>query len=164
MGHEDLSDLNKLWKDQPTEKVPMTVDDIRNRGRRLETKVGWRNLREYAGAAIVLVGCVVFGWREKNVTVLTGGCVHGAGNSLHRLPPAPIRCGAIHAVRSGTEGLSRFPPGGARASAGFVSRRVAVVPAADGAWVGAHYDRARHRASRPAALRARLDRGLRSSY
>ena len=73
MGHEDLSDLNKLWKDQPTEKVPMTVEDIRNRGRRLETRVGWRNLREYAGAAIVLVACVVFGWRENNVTVLTGG-------------------------------------------------------------------------------------------
>jgi hypothetical protein len=72
MAHEDLSDLNKLWQEQPAEKVPVTVEKIHHRAARMERKVGWRNLREYAGAAIVLIGCVVFGWREKNVTVLIG--------------------------------------------------------------------------------------------
>src|SRR4051812_16780588 len=72
MAHEDLSHLNKLWQDQPAERAPMTVEDIRNRAGRLEKKVGWRNLREYAGAAFVVIGCVTFGWREKNVTVVIG--------------------------------------------------------------------------------------------
>jgi hypothetical protein len=72
MAHEDLSDLNKLWQDQPAERLPMTVEDIRNRAGRLGKKVGWRNLREYAGAAFVVLACVAFGWREKNVTVLIG--------------------------------------------------------------------------------------------
>jgi len=50
----------------------MTAEDIRSLAGRLERKVGWRNLREYAGAAVVLIGCLTFGWREKNVTVLVG--------------------------------------------------------------------------------------------
>ena len=73
MAHDDQSDVNRLWQDQPAEKVPMTVEDIRSRAGRLEGKVDRRNLREYAGAAFVLITCVVFGWREKNVTVLIGG-------------------------------------------------------------------------------------------
>ena len=72
MARDEQSDLNKLWQDQPAGKVPMTVEDIRNRAGRLEKKTGWRNLREYAGAAFVLTTCVAFGWREKNVTVLIG--------------------------------------------------------------------------------------------
>jgi NaMN:DMB phosphoribosyltransferase len=73
MDHEDLSDLNKLWQDQPAEKVPMTVEDIRNRAGRLEKRVGWRNLREYAGAVFTLAICIALATREKNVTVLIGG-------------------------------------------------------------------------------------------
>jgi hypothetical protein len=93
MTHEDLSDLNKLWQDQPAERLPMTVEDIRNRGGRLEKKVGWRNLREYAGAAFVVIGCAAFGWREKNVTVLIGAAFMVLGTlyvvyHLHRFGAA----------------------------------------------------------------------------
>jgi len=73
MAHDDQNDIHRLWQDQPAEKALMTVEDIRNRAGRLESKVGSRNLREYAGAAFLLIACVVFGWREKNVTVLIGG-------------------------------------------------------------------------------------------
>ena len=72
MAHDDERDLSGLWQNQHVEERHMTIEDIRNRAGRLEKKVGWRNLREYAGAAVVLLGCVAFGWREKNVTVLIG--------------------------------------------------------------------------------------------
>ena len=72
MASDDGSDINRRWQDQPAGEVPMTAEDIRSLAGRLERKVGWRNLREYAGAAVVLIGCVTFGWREKNVTVLVG--------------------------------------------------------------------------------------------
>jgi hypothetical protein len=72
MAHEDTGDLNKLWQDQPAEKVPMTLEDIRNRASRLEKRVGRRNLREYAAAVVVLVVCIALGLREKNVIVLIG--------------------------------------------------------------------------------------------
>lgn len=69
MAHDDLGGL---WRNQPTEEADLPIEDIRNRARRLERRVGRRNLREYAGAAFVLIGCAVFGWRERNVTVLIG--------------------------------------------------------------------------------------------
>ena len=73
MAHESLSDLNKLWRDQPTEEVRMAIKDIRNRASKLEKKIGWRNLREYVAAAVVVIVCIALGAREKNVTVLIGG-------------------------------------------------------------------------------------------
>ena len=73
MAHEDTGDLNKLWQHQPTEEVPMTLEDIRNRARRWQRKVGRRNLLEYAGALFVIVTTSVRLWYETNLVMVTGG-------------------------------------------------------------------------------------------
>jgi hypothetical protein len=72
MASEDTKDLNRLWQDQSTEEVRMAVVDIHNRARKMKKKSDWRNLRELAGSALVLVICIALGAREKNVTVLIG--------------------------------------------------------------------------------------------
>ena len=50
----------------------MTLDDIRIRAQKMERTVGWRNLREYAGALFVVVAFSVIAWREANVVVIGG--------------------------------------------------------------------------------------------
>jgi hypothetical protein len=72
MARDDQRDLNRLWQDQPTE-VRMAIEDIRNRAGRMKKKADWRDLREYAAAALVVIICLGLGARERNVTVLVGG-------------------------------------------------------------------------------------------
>ena len=75
MAHEDLSDLNRLWQNQPAEKAPLTLEDIRNRASRLEKRVGRRNLLEYAGALFVIVTTSVRLWHETNLVMVIGGAL-----------------------------------------------------------------------------------------
>jgi hypothetical protein len=74
MAHDDQDEeLARLWQTQPVEPPGMTLDDVHVRVRKMERTVGWRNLREYV-AAIVVVGIFAFvGWRETNVIVQAGG-------------------------------------------------------------------------------------------
>jgi hypothetical protein len=73
MAHEDQSNLNRLWQDQPAQEVSMTLDDIRKRVRKWERTVDRRNLLEYAGALFVIVSTAMNVRHETNVIVLVGG-------------------------------------------------------------------------------------------
>jgi hypothetical protein len=46
--------LKNIWQNQPTEGIHLSIDEIRRRAGKLQTKVYWRNAREYAAALIVL--------------------------------------------------------------------------------------------------------------
>jgi hypothetical protein len=51
----------------------MALEDVRHRALWMKKKGDWRNWREYAAAAFVVIVCTALGVREKNVTVLIGG-------------------------------------------------------------------------------------------
>ena len=98
MAHQDEPTVNRIWQDQPAEGSRMTLDDIRQRSRRFETKVGRRNLREYAAALFVIVFASIAAWRESNNVVVIGEVLMAAGalfvvyflqkrGSARRMPP-----------------------------------------------------------------------------
>lgn len=73
----DDHDLQKLWQsNQPEKKMTQTISlsDIRAQSSALERKVKFRNVREYAGASIVVVA---FGWRALHAHswLEAAGCV-----------------------------------------------------------------------------------------
>ena len=76
----------------------MTLDDIRQRSRRFETKVGRRNLREYAAALVGILFFSIAAWRESNNVVRIGEGLSVVGalfivyllhkwGSAQRMPP-----------------------------------------------------------------------------
>jgi len=98
-------DPQRLWQSQPTEYDPMTLAQIHQEAERLQTRVGWRNLREYvagavgilfflpvvlfghswmmqAGAAWVIVAMLYIFWRLSRVgpsrAPIPGAETHGA--------------------------------------------------------------------------------------
>ncbi len=73
MAPDDLNDdLNRLWQGQEKQEPRMSLDEIRQRARKLEKKIRMRNLLEYGGAVIVLVlgGPAVF--NDSSVAVRIG--------------------------------------------------------------------------------------------
>ncbi len=72
MAHDDQSDLNRLWQEQPAQEVSMALEDVRTRARKWEQTVGRRNLLEYAGALFVIVSTAMHIRHEANVIVLAG--------------------------------------------------------------------------------------------
>jgi hypothetical protein len=73
MAHDDgHNDIRRLWRDQPSEEVQMSVREIRARAERLERTVRWRNLREYAAAAIVIPVFAVQAWFAETAAVALG--------------------------------------------------------------------------------------------
>ena len=110
MTDDDPRNLNRLWQDQPTEKLPMTLEDIRKRAFTMENRISRRNLREYAAAAVVVILVWLFTRHETNVLVLVGGALLAMGAVyvafyLHRF-------GSARALRqgSGINRLSNLPP------------------------------------------------------
>src|SRR5215472_8507582 len=52
-------DLKSLWRNQPTEDRPVTLDNIRKNAETFQAQIRRRNLREIVAAVVVLL---VFGW------------------------------------------------------------------------------------------------------
>ena len=44
--------VTEIWQGQPVEGIKMSVDEVRKRSAKFESKIKWRNVREYAGGAI----------------------------------------------------------------------------------------------------------------
>ena len=64
--------LKSLWRGQPTEANPMTLNDVRNAADRFQRAIRWRNAVEYFAAACVLLifGSHMFYARERISTVV----------------------------------------------------------------------------------------------
>jgi hypothetical protein len=41
------NDLGNLWQEQETEKMTITLDELKLKATRFDRRIHWRNLREY---------------------------------------------------------------------------------------------------------------------
>ena len=48
-------DLQDLWQSQNPQPFHMSVEEIRERARKFQRRIHWRNLREYIGVAVVVL-------------------------------------------------------------------------------------------------------------
>lgn len=79
MANEPRDDMRAVWQEQPPESAPISLTELRRKARSLHTTVRWRNLREYAGAAL---GGVTFGyylWRFPTPLMRVGAALSIAG-------------------------------------------------------------------------------------
>lgn len=49
------NNMKQLWQSQPTEGVRMSVAEVQAKASKFQSKIWWRNLREYAAAALVVL-------------------------------------------------------------------------------------------------------------
>jgi len=54
MTNEACNDMAKIWKNQPTARVNISLEQLRRKAGKLQSRVLWRNLREYAAGALVI--------------------------------------------------------------------------------------------------------------
>jgi hypothetical protein len=73
MANEAPSPMTDVWKSQPPERNAISLADIRRRARKLETRVFWRNLREYVAGALV-VACFGYYGSVFHSTLIRAGC------------------------------------------------------------------------------------------
>jgi hypothetical protein len=71
-GAFDDANLQTLWQSQSRDANAISLDQIRQKSRRLERNVSRRNLVEYIAAVFVLVSFSWIMWVESSGTVRTG--------------------------------------------------------------------------------------------
>ncbi len=52
-----------IWKNQPIEPVVVSLAELRNKVKKFERRVFWRNLREYGASVIVVAGFGFYIWK-----------------------------------------------------------------------------------------------------
>jgi hypothetical protein len=74
MGADAIhNDVQRLWREQPSEEVHMSAQEIRGLAEKFERTISRRNRREYAASAFVVVWFSVWAWfAESGVTAV--GC------------------------------------------------------------------------------------------
>ena len=90
MANDTSDPMTNAWKNQPAEPLDVSLEDVRRRARKLETKVFWRNAREYVACALVVAA---FGYYASvfDSTVIRAGCglvIAGALFTVFRLHQA----------------------------------------------------------------------------
>jgi len=68
------SDMTSVWRNQPRESVEISLDDIRRKAQKFQRRILWRNLREYAAAAIVIASFGYIFWGASPVPLIRAGC------------------------------------------------------------------------------------------
>ena len=49
------NDLGNLWQEQETEKMTITLDELKLKATRFDRRIHWRNLREYVACFLVML-------------------------------------------------------------------------------------------------------------
>ncbi|MGD0669594.1 MAG: hypothetical protein ABSB23_18705 [Bryobacteraceae bacterium] len=62
MPNEPQNELGEAWRNQPGENITMPLEEIRRRAGKFQRRIRWRNAREYAAVAIVVI---IFGFYLK---------------------------------------------------------------------------------------------------
>lgn len=75
-------DLKSLWRDQPTEDRPMTLDNIRKNAEAFQTRIRRRNLRELVAAGVVLLIFGFYTWVLPGWMIKTGSVLAMVGTLL----------------------------------------------------------------------------------
>jgi hypothetical protein len=100
-GHLPHPDLEALWQDQPSEPPRISPEEFRSKMHRFERKIFWRNLREYAAGALVLIAFGYYEWRFPALLLRIGSTLTIMGTlyvmyQLHRRAssrPSPAEFG-----------------------------------------------------------------------
>jgi len=96
MANETPGTVTDVWRGQSAERIDISLEDMRRKALKLETKVFWRNAREYVACALVVAA---FGYYASVFpsTMIRAGCglvIGGALFAVFRLH----RTGAARAV------------------------------------------------------------------
>jgi hypothetical protein len=79
MGADDVdNDVQRLWRDQPSEEVHMSAQEVRRLAEKFERTISRRNRREYIAAAFVVVWFGVWAWFAASAVVALGCCLVAA--------------------------------------------------------------------------------------
>lgn len=66
------NDIRKAWQSQRVEGTPMSIDEIRQKARKYQKKIGRRNLREYIAALVVVVFFSYNLWHRPDIVTGAG--------------------------------------------------------------------------------------------
>jgi hypothetical protein len=66
------NDIRKAWQSQCVEGTPMSIDEIRQKARKYQKKIGRRNLREYIAALVVVVFFSYNLWHRPDIVTGVG--------------------------------------------------------------------------------------------
>jgi hypothetical protein len=72
MGGDDDNDVQRLWRDQWSEEVLMSAQEVRGLAEKFERTISRRNRREYAASAFVVVWFSVWAWFAESAVVALG--------------------------------------------------------------------------------------------
>jgi hypothetical protein len=108
-------ELCNAWQTQPTENITMSLEEIRRRAGKFQSRIWWRNAREYVAFAIVVI---VFGYYFKLIpnpvaragSVMTIAGALYAAYQLHRRAssePSPAGGAFEHCLGFHRRGLER---------------------------------------------------------
>ena len=67
--------LQRLWQQQPVERGSISLDELRQRARYLERRVGRRNRREYIASVVVLFMFGAIAWKAPSPLARAGAVV-----------------------------------------------------------------------------------------
>jgi hypothetical protein len=109
------SDIRDLWQSQPTEPPKISPEDLRQKMRKFERKISWRNIREYAGGVFVVAAFGFYEWKFPAPLLRVGSGLVIAGAlyvmfQLHRrasVRPAPADLGFSTCIEFHRHGLER---------------------------------------------------------
>lgn len=74
MANGTRSDVTSVWRNQPRESVEISLEDIRRKAQKFQRRILWRNLREYAAAAIVVASFGYVFWWASPAPLIRAGC------------------------------------------------------------------------------------------
>jgi hypothetical protein len=66
-------DMMNVWRNQPVERIEISLGEIRRKSRKLQKRVLWRNLREYA-AGIIVIAAFGFYIPVFHTALISTGC------------------------------------------------------------------------------------------
>ena len=72
MVDDDHDDVQRLWRDQPSEGVRMSAQEVRGLAEKFERTISRRNRREYIASAFVVVWFSAWGWLAGRAVVALG--------------------------------------------------------------------------------------------
>jgi len=85
----EFDSVRSAWSAQPIEETVMSTDELRRSARRFQSRIGWRNAREYVAAAVVAGFFAYIAWAETLPLARAGAIMIVAGSlyvawALHR--------------------------------------------------------------------------------
>jgi hypothetical protein len=77
--------VKTLWQSQSVEPITMSLEEIRQKAERFQTKIRSRNLREYGGAAFVFASFGYYMWRFPDLRWACGLILAGTAYVVYQL-------------------------------------------------------------------------------